>query len=392
MAVAKIAEGVHWVGVLDPELKIFDIIMPIENGTTYNSYLIQAEKTAVVDSVKNGFYGDFLENIKSLTDPAKIAYIIVNHTEPDHSGSMVHLLKEAPGATVVSSQAAYNFLRQIVNEDFDHIIVKDGDSLDLGGKTLRFFSVPLLHWPDTIFTYLEEDKVLFSCDVFGSHYCGESRFNDEVGDFSADFEYYFNAIMGPFKPRVLDAVKKARELDISVIAPSHGPILREDPMKYVDIYEKWSLPPLKRGKEVLIAYVSAYGNTKAIAEALKEGLESVPEVNVDLIEIDEHSKGTLAAKAASADGILVGSPTLIGNAVEPVLEFLAGINPIIHKGKKASAFGSYGWSGEAVPMLLERMKTLKLAVVEPGLRVNFVPSADDLADAREFGKEFAAGL
>jgi len=392
MTVAKMAEGVHWVGALDPDLKIFDIIMPVENGTTYNSYLIQAEKTVVVDAVRDNFYGQFLENVKSLADPAEIDYIVVNHTEPDHSGAMVHLLKDAPDATVVCSQAAYNFLRQIVNQDFDHIIVKDGDTLDLGGKTLRFFSVPLLHWPDTIFTYLVEDKILFSGDVFGSHYCGESRFDDEVGDFSADLEYYFNGIMGPFKPRVLDAVKKARELEIGMIAPSHGPILRKDPWKYVDIYEKWSLPPLKRGKEVLIAYVSAYGNTKAIAEAIKEGLESVPGTEVSAIEIDENSKSELAAKAAAADGILIGSPTLIGNVVEPVLEFLAGINPIIHKGKKAGAFGSYGWSGEAVPMLIERMKTLKLSVVEPGLRVNFVPTEEDLEDAKEFGREFAAGL
>lgn len=392
MAVAKMTEGVHWVGALDPDLKIFDIIMPIENGTTYNSYLIQAEKTVVVDAVRDNFYGQFLENVKTLTDPAEIDYIVVNHTEPDHSGAMVHLLKDAPDATVVCSQAAYNFLRQIVNQDFDHIIVKDGDTLDLGGKTLRFFSVPLLHWPDTIFTYLVEDKILFSGDVFGSHYCGDSRFNDEVGDFSADLEYYFNGIMGPFKPRVLDAVKKARELDINMIAPSHGPILRKDPWKFVDIYEKWSLPPLKRGKEVLIAYVSAYGNTKKIAEAIKEGLESVPGTEVSAIEIDENSKAELAAKAAAADGILIGSPTLIGNVVEPVLEFLAGINPIIHKGKKAGAFGSYGWSGEAVPMLMERMKTLKLSVVEPGLRVNFVPTAEDLEDAKEFGREFAAAL
>lgn len=392
MGTVKIAEGVNWVGVLDPDLKIFDIIMPLQNGTTYNSYLIQAEKTAVVESVKDGFFDQFTANIESLTDLAKIDYVIVNHTEPDHSGSMIYLLEAAPDATVVCTQAAYNFLSQIVNQDFDYMIVKDGDTLDLGGKTLKFISAPLLHWPDTMFTYLVEDKILFSCDGFGSHYCGESMFNDEVGDFSEDFEYYFNGIMGPFKPRVLDAINKIRDLSIDVIAPSHGPILRQDPWKYVHTYEKWCTPQDKEGKDLLITFASAYGYTRAIAEALRKGAESVPGTRVHFIEMNEESKGMIAEKLGVADGILVGSPTIIGNIVEPVMEFLVGINPIIHKGLKASAFGSFGWSGEAVPMMIERMKSLRLSVIEPGLRVNFVPSPEDLEDAREFGKEFAKGL
>lgn len=392
MGTTKIAEGVHWVGVLDPDLKVFDIIMPLEHGTTYNSYLIQGEKTAIVDSVKDGFYQEFLSNVKSLTDPAKIDYIVVQHTEPDHSGSMVHLLKDAPDATVVCSQAAYNFLRQIVNEDFDYRIVKDGDTLELGGKTLRFISAPLLHWPDSIFSYLVEDKVLFSCDAFGSHYCGESMFNDEVGEFYGDFEYYFTGIMGPFKPRVIDAIKKIKDLEIEVIAPSHGPILRKDPWKYVDIYTNWCSPPQKEGKDLLITFASAYGYTKAIADALKEGALSVPGTRVHIMEMGPESPAEVAKILSCADGILVGSPTIIGNIVEPVMEFLVHINPIIHKGLKASAFGSFGWSGEAVPMMLERMKSLKLNVVEPGLRINFKPSADDLEEAKEFGRRFAADL
>lgn len=394
MGTAKIAEGVNWVGVLHPDLKVFDIIMPLENGTTYNSYLVQGEKTAVIESVRDGFYDEFMDNVKSLTDPAKIDYIIVNHTEPDHSGSMLRLLKDAPDATVICSQAASNFLRQIVNEDFDFEIVKDGDTLDLGGgKTLRFISAPLLHWPDTMFTYLEEDGVLFSCDAFGSHYSGESMFNDEVGDFSADFKYYFTGIMGPFKPRVLDAIKKIRGLQINAIAPSHGPILRKAPWKYVDTYEEWCTPQPKEGKDLLITFASAYGYTGAVAKALKEGAASVPGTRVHFLELGNDGGPVDAAKMLeTADGLLVGSPTIISNIVEPVMEFLTHINPIIHKGLKASAFGSYGWSGEAVPMLVERMKTLRLSVVEPGLRVNFNPSDSDLEAAREFGKEFAAGL
>lgn len=393
MGPAKIAEGVHWVGVLHPELKVFDIIMPLENGTTYNSYLVQGEKTAVIDAVRDGFYEEFIDKIKSLTDPAKIDYIVINHTEPDHSGAMIQLLKDVPDATVVCSQAAYNFLRQIVNDDFDYRIVKDGETLELGGKTLRFISAPLLHWPDTMLTYLVEDRVLFSCDAFGSHYCGDSMFDDQVPDFSSDFKYYFTGIMGPFKPRVLDAINKIRDLKIDVIAPSHGPILRQEPWKYVDSYIEWCSPPQKEGKDLLIVFASAYGYTRAIAEALREGAVAVPGTRVHFIELGKDGGPAEAAKLLeTADGLLVGSPTIIGNVVEPVLEFLVHINPIIHKGLKAGAFGSFGWSGEAVPMVLERMKTLRLAVVERGLRVNFAPSTDDLAEAREFGKEFAANL
>lgn len=392
MGAVKIAEGVHSVGVLDPDLKVFDVIMPLENGTTYNSYLIQGEKTAVIEAVKDGFYEDFLANVATLTDPAKIDYIVVQHTEPDHTGAMIHLLKDAPDATVVCSQAAYNFLRQIVNHDFDYRIVKDGETLDLGGKTLKFISAPLLHWPDTIFSYLVEDKVLFSCDAFGAHYCGESMFNDEAGDFYADFELYFSGIMGPFKARVLDAINKIKGLEIDVIAPSHGPILRKDPWKSVDMYARWCTPPEKEGKDLLITYASAYGYTKAIAEALQEGADSVPGTRVYLMELGPESPAEVAKVLACADGVLVGSPTIIGNIVEPVMEFLVHFNPIVHKGLKAGAFGSFGWSGEAVPMMLERMKGLRLSVVEPGLRINFKPTDEDLEEAKEYGREFAANL
>ena len=391
--VLNICEGLHWIGALDPELRVFDIIMHTEKGTTYNSYLIQAEKTAVVDAVKERFAEEYLENIRSLTDPKDIDYIVVNHTEPDHSGAIVHLLEEAPNAVVICSQAGYNFLRQLINKDFDYEIVKEGDTLDLGGKTLKFLSVPLLHWPDTIFTYLAEDKVLLSCDGFGAHYCHEKMFNDLVGDFSEQFKYYFEMIMGPFMPMVLDAVKKAHGLEIEIICPSHGPIHRDNPMQYVDLYEKWSTPaPKGDEKKLLIAYVSAHGLTEKIAKAVSEGAAEVPKVDVDLVEISGADRGELADKVNKADGLLIGSPTIVSNIVAPVMELLNGINPVVHRGKKAGAFGSYGWSGEAVPMIIERLKSLRLSVVEPGMRVNFAPSSEDLEEAREFGRSFAAKL
>jgi len=260
-----IREGIYWTGVLDPDLRLFDILFPTEGGPTYNSYLVKGEKNAVIDTAKGRCYDQFLSNVSSLVDPEDVDYIICNHMEPDHSGSLAAFLKEAKNAQVVVSRTGEHFVGNILNADVNPLKMGDGDVLDLGGKTLRFISAPFLHWPDTMFTYAVEDKVLFSCDVFGSHYCDERMFDDLVGDFSGEFEYYYQGIMRPFKEKMLEAVDKIKDLDIEIIAPSHGPILRTDPWKYVTQYVEWSTPSPAEVKKVLIFYASAHGNTKMMA-------------------------------------------------------------------------------------------------------------------------------
>jgi flavorubredoxin len=220
----EIKEGIYWIGALDPDLRLFDILFPTEGGTTYNSYLVRGEKVAVVDTVKGRCYDQFFSRLTSLVAPEDVDYVVCNHMEPDHSGSLAAFLKEAKNAQVIVSRTGEHYVRNILNADVGPLKMGDGDVLDLGGKTLRFVSAPFLHWPDTMFTYAVEDQVLFPCDVLGSHFCDERMFDDLLGDFSAQFEYYYRGIMGPFKDKMIEALDKIQDLEISVIAPFCAPI------------------------------------------------------------------------------------------------------------------------------------------------------------------------
>ena len=407
----KVKDEVYWVGVLNPDLKKFDIVLDTPWGTTYNSYLIKAEKIALIDTVWSRFTDQFLKKIKSLIDLKDIAYVVLNHLEPDHSSSLPALLKEAKNATVVFSKTAEHFYKNIFHLENQQILkVGDGDSLNLGNKTLKFISAPFLHWPDTMFTYLEEEKILFPCDCFGCHFSPESTeklFNDLAGDFSQAFQYYFSHIIRPYKEFVLPAVKKMTPMlhrghpdpnqvsgegsQIEIIAPSHGPILRKDPWKYVQQYVEWSTPPKRERKRILILYVSAWGMTKRIAESIEQGAKS-NDVEVNLYDASEVDLEKMRDEIELADGIIVGSPTICGDLVKPIWDILAIMSSVKVKGKKAAAFGSYGWSGEAVKLIEERLKTLKMKVVESGLRFCFMPTEEDLKKSFEFGKNFAEQL
>jgi flavorubredoxin len=385
----QITSNISWVGVQDPDLRTFDIIIPTDWGTTYNAYLIQGEQTALVETVKEAFFGQYLENLRSLTDLCKIDYIILNHTEPDHTGALARLLPLLPNVTVVGSRSAIQFAKAICNQDFKSLVVGDGDTLSLGKMTLRFISAPFLHWPDSIFTYVQEEQVLFTCDAFGCHYCPPAGqlFDDEVGDFLPALRVYYQAIMGPFKSYVLKAVQKIEDLPVQVIAPSHGPVLRHDPWKYVHIYRDWSVGKAIPEKSVAIGYVSAYGFTRLLAETIADQLLRLgAEVNLfDISTVSPEQAGTAFRESA---GVLIGSPTLNRDAVPPIWEALTHTGAIENRNKPAAAFGAYGWSGEAVPMVMKRLRSLGFKVMEPGLKVNFRPSQDDLTQAKEFAALF----
>jgi len=393
MKAIQIKDGVYWVGALNPDLRIFDVIMETKNGTTYNSYLVKGEnKITLFEVVKAGFENQLLERISSVVEPAAIDYIIFDHTEPDHSGAIGEVLKKMPKAQVLGSRAAITFLSQILNTEFNHRVIKHGDELDLGDKTLRFFSTPFLHWPDTMMTYLPEDKILFSCDAFGSHYSREEMFNDLAGDFSEEFKVYYNALVYPFSNYVLEAADKLKDLEIDIICPSHGPILRQDPWSYVTTYVKWSTREMPRGpKKVAVIYTSNYGFTGRLAREIAAGLAE-GDVQAEVMDILDHSKADLRKKIDLADGLLLGSPTFNRDAIPPVWELLAEVSAIVNKDKPAAAFGSYGWSGEAVKFIEQRLQQLQFKIAQPGLRVNFVPSAVNLEEARAFGRTFAAAL
>lgn len=389
--VLDVNESVKWVGILDPGLVTFDVVMETKFGTTYNSYFIDADKKAIVETSKATFKDTYLDKISQVTDFKDIEYIIMDHTEPDHSGNLTYLLDKAPNATVVGSRSAINFLKHMIDKEFKSMIVKDGDTLSLGNKTLKFISAPFLHWPDTIYTYLVEDKILFTCDSFGCHYCDERMFDDLVGDFDDAFKYYFDVILKPFSNYMLEAIDKIKDLDIDIIAPGHGPILRRDWRKYVEWSKEISSETEINCKDlrVFIAYVSAYGNTKHMAEKIAEGIKQAGDIEVVVMDIEHADLAVLEEEVYKSCAFIIGSPTINQNTLLPIYKLLAVINPIRVKGKLAGAFGSYGWSGEAIKIIQDNLKNLKLKIYdEDGLKVNFIPYEKSDARAIDYGLGF----
>lgn len=396
MSAIKAMDDLWWVGVEDHDLRVFDIVMHSDWGTSYNAYAVRgAEGVALFETVKEKFFDEYLQNLKEVCSLDEVKYIVVGHTEPDHSGSLEKLLELTPNATVVGSATAITFLKEIVNKPFASRAVKEGDTIDLGGRTLTFLSVPFLHWPDSMYTYIPEMKALFTVDSFGCHYADDRVFNDLIdGDFTEAYKYYFDCIMGPFKPFVLKALDKIKPLDIQFIGNGHGPVLRANIPHYLELYRQWATPVVVPADErrVAIAYVSAYGYTKQLAGVIADALAEGGVKHVELYDLVECDLETARAAVQTADGFLLGSPTLVGDALPPIYEMLVGLNPIIHKGKPAGAFGSYGWSGEAVPKLTAQMQAIGLALPVEGLKVRFKPSEAQLAEARQFGLDFAAAV
>ena len=394
MGAIQAIDNIYYVGVQDKDLRVFDIIMHSDYGTSYNSYLVRgSEKTALFETCKLEFWDEYIANIREVCDPSEIDYIVVNHTEPDHAGCMERILELAPNAKVLGSSTALTFLKEIVNHPFASQAVTEADQIDLGGLTLTFLSVPFLHWPDSMYTYIPELKALFSCDSFGCHYADDRVFNDLIeGDFTDAYLYYFTHIIGPFKrPFMTKALDKIAALDIQFIGNGHGPVLRSNIQKYLDMYREWCAPQPKNGKDVVIAYVSAYGYTRSLAEAIAKGVQEAG-VNVKVFDLVTDSAEEAKAAIADADGFLLGSPTLVGDALPPIYEMMMGLNPIIHRGKFAGAFGSYGWSGEAVPNLVARMQQLKLSMPLEGMKIRFKPTQQDLDNAVSYGKQFAEAV
>jgi flavorubredoxin len=392
--IIDVTPDVKWIGILDYDIRTFDIVMNTRYGTTYNSYFINSEKKAVIDVAKEKFSETYLTKLRSVTDPAEIQFIILDHTEPDHSGSLRILLELAPSATVVGSGNAIRYLEDIVNVPFKSLVVKDGDTLDLGNKTLRFISAPNLHWPDSIYTLLVEDKVLFTCDSFGAHYCSPEMFSEFNETYSETFKYYFDVILKPFSRFMLRAVEKIRPLEIDFICPGHGPIHHENLKTAIDLSEKYSNEYMKLISNeghynILIAYVSAYGYTREAAEIIASGIIGNKEIEVDIVDIENISPDDLESKLIKAEGILVGSPTINQNTLLPVYKLFACINPLRDKGKLGGAFGSFGWSGEAPKIILETMRLLKLKIFEEIASFKFAPGGPKEEILKDYGRKFA---
>jgi flavorubredoxin len=368
--------------------------MHTEFGSTYNSYFINAGKKTLIEVAKEKFSETHLKKLRTLTDPAEISYIILDHTEPDHSGSLKQMLELAPSATVVGSGNAIRYLEDMLNMPFRSLIVKDGDTLDLGNKTLRFISAPNLHWPDSIFTYLEEDKILFTCDSFGAHYCTYEMKDDLTDDYIKAHKYYFEVIMRPFSRFMLKAIDRIKTLDTEYICPGHGPILRDYRKQIVSLTEKYAtdyiqLANVKAKRHVLIAYVSAYGYTKKAAEIIGAAIMESNGFTIDIVDIEHITPVEMESYIISSDALLVGSPTINQNTQGPVFTLFSLINPIRDKGKLAASFGSYGWSGEAPKIIMENLRNLKLKIFEDPVAFKFLPLGQKEDMLKEFGRRFA---
>lgn len=396
----NICPDFFWLGALDPDLRVFDVVMETQYGTSYNSYLLKTDTHNILfETVKERFFDTFLAKLQTLCSPSDIDYIVINHTEPDHAGSLNLLLDYAPDATVICSSVALKYLSQIINRPFKHQVVKDNEQLCVGNRNLRFIMAPFLHWPDTMYTYIEEDHILVTCDSFGAHYAHSDIFRSTLeenfeNNYLSAYKYYFDMIMGPFKPYVQKALQKINTLQLDYICPGHGLILDGAQIpKHMALYDDWSRPVVRSKPSVVVAYVSAYGYTENLAEEIVKGLKSTrQDIDIFLFDLVTTPFERVLKEVELCSGLLIGSPTILQDTLPPIWQLLTSLNPTIHRGKKATAFGSYGWSGEAVDFIIDRLEQLKMKILVPPLKVVFKPSSDNLAEAFKLGEEFGKNL
>lgn len=397
MQTKKITDDFTWVGTLDPDLRIFDIVVKTEFGSTYNSYILKADEgTVLFEASKAKFYDGYVETVSEICPLEEIDYLVVSHTEPDHTGTIEKMLDVNPNMTILSSMGANNFLKEIVNKDFNGRIVKDGDEIDLGNRTLKFIMAPNLHWPDTMFTYIQEENILVTCDAFGGHYCDEGITNNNIKDkqeYIGAVEFYFDSILAPFKEDVVNAYNKIKDLDIDIIANGHGPVIVEDVHEVIEHYKEMATVPSPFTKKtVIIPYVTAYGYTKIIADNIKEGIEAAGDIDVRMHDMVAADFDQVMEQISYADGFLLGTPTMVGEALEPIWEITSHMTAKTFGGKIASAFGSFGWSGEGVPHIMQRLGQLKLKIYGEGLKFRFKPSEQQETEAFEYGKGFGEAV
>jgi flavorubredoxin len=389
MSSVKITENVFEVGVKDPDLKIFDLTMKTD-GTTYNSYLIiGSEKIALIDTVKESFKNELFTNIEEIIPIDKIDYLIVNHNEPDHSGAMPTLLDKNPNIVIYCSGAAIPYVKSIINREAEIIGVKDKHQLELGGKTLTFRTMPYMHWPDTMMDFLEEDKILFSNDGFAAHICSTELYADELtADVDYEVDYYFKCIMRPFTGYIRRNLPKLDDHDIKLVAPSHGPVFRNNPLKHINSYKEWSVDKTENRNLISIFYASNYGNTLRIAESLGQLLNEKG-FETQLTDAGECDAEQVREQIESSKAVIIGTPTFNGDAVKPIWDLVSLFSTVYSIGKKAAVFGSYGWGGEGAKMVAERLSGLKLKVMEEQYRARLIPSDEEMEDLKLFANNLA---
>jgi len=388
----EVAKGIYWVGAMDWNIRDFHGYST-KQGTTYNAFLIVDDKITLVDTVKKEFADELIERISQIVDPKKIDYVISNHTEMDHSGGLARIMHRiGEDKPVYCSKTGYKNLTKHFQQKWNYQPVEDGGQINLGKRTLVFMETRMLHWPDSMFTYAKEDKILFSSDAFGQHYAGLERFDDEIGDaIMPHAKKYFANILMLYAPLILKLVEKVKsmELAINMILPDHGVMWRKDPMKIVKAYVEWSEQKPKR--KALVIYDTMWHSTQKMAEAIvealgREGVDAKP------MHLRTWHRSDILTEVLDAGAIIVGSPTLNNNIFPTVSDFLTYLKGLKPQNKVAAAFGSYGWSGEAVKIITKDLEEMKFKVVDPGVRVQYVPDKEALEACRELANKVAKEL
>ncbi len=387
--ITEIKPNVYWVGVVDWALRHFHgHELTTHRGSTYNAYLIRDEKTVLVDTVWEPFSEELLDNIRQVVDPAKIDIIVANHSETDHSGSLPAILRCCPNATVVVSKNGADSIPGHYHQDWKFQVVKTGDRINIGANDLVFVEAPMLHWPDSMFTYLTGHNLLMPNDAFGQHYATAFRFNDEVNQaelMEEALKYYAN-ILTPFSARVLKKIEEvlALGLPVDMIAPSHGIIWRKDPLQIVEKYQQWAKQ--ESGPYAVILFDTMWNATRKLAEAIGEGL-SDEGVDHKILHMSVTDRNDALVEVFKAKTVVVGSPTLNNGLLPTILPILVDLKGLKFQNKLGAAFASYGWSGEALKLIEDHFADCKIPLIREGIRCKWQPGEDDLKTARQYGRE-----
>ena len=392
MKPVKITEGIYCLPAIDWNIRDFHGYAT-EQGTTYNAYLIVDEKITLVDTVKKEFADDLLDGISQIVDPKKIDYVISNHTEMDHSGGLPRVMhKIGENKPVYCSKMGHKNLLRHFSPSLNYQPVENGGELKLGKRTLAFLETKMLHWPDSMVTYAKEDRILFSSDAFGQHYAGLERFDDQIGEAIMHYaRKYFANILLLYSDLILKLVEKitAMGLVIDIICPDHGIIWRKDPGKIINAYVEWSTQTPKR--KALVIYDTMWQSTRKMAETIVEGLGEEG-VETKSMHLRAFHRSDIITELLDAGAIIIGSPTINNGLYPTVSDFLTYVKGLRPKNKIAAAFGSYGWSGEAVKLIIKELEEMNFKVVDPGLKVSYVPDAEDLKACFQLGKKIGGAL
>ena len=392
MKPVEIAKGIYDVGVNDWNIRDFHGYST-HLGTSYNAFLIVDSKIALIDAVKKEFSDELIENISQIVDPRKIDVVISNHTEMDHSGGLARIMhRVGEDKPLFCSKMGQKNLSLHYPQRFNYHAVENGETLSLGRHTLTFMETRMLHWPDSMFTYMNEEKILFSSDAFGQHYAGFEKFDDRmIDDIMPHAKKYFANILLPYAPLILKLVEQvtAMGLDIRMICPDHGILWRKDPGKIIDAYVRWSRQDTIR--KAVIVYDTMWHSTEKMAHAIAAGL-SEQGVAVHPMHLRKWHRSDIMAEVLDARAVVVGSPTL-NNGLFPTLgDFLTYMKGLKPKNKIGAAFGSYGWSGEAVKLITQELEAMKFEMIDPGMKVQYVPDEKALAACFELGKKIGLAM